>query len=204
MFTGLIQQRAQISSFEKLPEGNALLRVLCTYPDLQLGESIAVDGVCLTVAEIHPLGEEQKTEILFFVSGETLRCTSLGSLRTVNLERALRVGDRMGGHWVQGHVDGIGRVELIEAQGEAHELKVSLPPSLHPFCVEKGSLTLNGVSLTINQIADGVCIRIIPHTWNETNLSELKVGSSVHVEVDILAKYVAQNLKNLEKLCPSN
>jgi riboflavin synthase len=197
MFTGIVTSRAEVTAFEMQGLEGARVRVLTGYPDLELGESVAVNGVCLTVAEF----ESGRGEALFFIGSETLRLTNLGSLRAssrVNLERAMLATSRLSGHWVQGHVDGLARVSEIGAEGETYRVKFTLGRELAKYCVHKGSITLNGVSLTLNSVEDGtppmVTVHLIPHTWHHTNLSDLRAGDSVNVEVDILAKYV-------ERLC---
>ncbi len=196
MFTGIVARRAEVSVFEPSGTEGARLRIRTGFTDLQIGESIAVNGVCLTATEFDATGEA-----LFFVGSETLRRTNLGSLavgRGVNLERAMLASTRLSGHWVQGHVDGFARLLEVAPEGETYRMRFALTPELARYCVEKGSITLNGVSLTLNAVADSpestVTVHLIPHTWTETNLSELRVGDTANVEVDILAKYV-------ERLC---
>ncbi len=198
MFTGIVTRRAAISAFETQGPEGARVRVLTGYPDLELGESVAVNGVCLTVSEFE---FDARGEALFFIGSETLRLTNLGLLSTsscVNLERAMLATSRLSGHWVQGHVDGLARVTEIAPEGETYRVKFALSRELAKYCVQKGSITLNGVSLTLNAVEDSpeptVTVHLIPHTWHHTNLSDLAVGDSVNVEVDILAKYV-------ERLC---
>lgn len=198
MFTGLIEQVGKVESAEDR-RGQRRIRIETSWKDLQLGESVAVNGVCLTVAEAG-----QKGEALFFVSEETLDRSTLGTLQPgsrVNLERALQFGARMGGHWVQGHIDAKGLV-LHSVEGpEHHRITVALDPKYGRYCVEKGSITVDGVSLTINSLTETtlnefmVSFLVVPHTWKNTTLSQLKTGDSVNVEVDVLAKYI-------ERLCP--
>jgi riboflavin synthase len=197
MFTGIIEKVGAVLSVYAKGESehrSRVLRVATGFSDLAPGESVAVDGVCLTVTERHDSGEVQ-----FFVSGETLDRSNLGILKQgsrVNLERALRLGDRLSGHWVQGHVDGLGRISETPRESEAgHELRVEIPMALSRYLVEKGSIALNGVSLTINRIEHGADvarleIMLIPHTWDHTSFADLRAGDPVNVEVDVLAKYV--------------
>jgi len=209
MFTGIIETVARVRSVTpvKTPQGDGACRIVMETPwkaqDLSLGESIAVNGVCLTAAEIAPLSDsEPGSEILFFLSAETLSRSNLSLLKPgsrVNLERALRADSRLSGHIVQGHVDGLARFSRVEEQTECHLVEFDLPTSLSRYCVEKGSISLNGVSLTINRLLplkDGarVFITLIPHTWAHTSFSEFQPGDPINVEVDVLAKYV-------EKLC---
>ncbi len=197
MFTGIIEGQGLVQE-SKTEESGARLWMRTPFRDLVLGESVAVNGVCLTVTESTPSGEA-----LFFVSHETLRRTNLGMLHPavpVNLERALRSGARLSGHWVQGHVDGLARVHSIQNEGESRNLRFQLARDLGRYCVEKGSIALNGVSLTLSSVQDAsaeetlVGVHLIPYTWEHTNLSRVAPGDPVNVEVDVLAKYV-------ERLC---
>jgi riboflavin synthase len=197
MFTGIVAKSAQVTAFDPKGSEGVEVRIATGFGDLEIGESISVNGVCLTATEFDSAGEAH-----FFLGSETLRRTNLGKLTvgtTVNLERAMLASTRLSGHWVQGHVDGSARVAEIGEEGETFRLRFGIAKDLAKYCVEKGSITLNGVSLTLNSVADAgaesvVTVHLIPHTWNHTNLSELRVGDSVNVEVDILAKYV-------ERLC---
>ncbi len=198
MFTGLIEQVGKVESAED-KRGQRKIQVQTKFSDLKAGESVAINGACLTVTEAGAKGEA-----FFFISEETLERTTLGKLAAgskVNLERAMQFGERMGGHWVQGHVDVKGMV-LHCAEGADHQrITVALDPKFGRYCVEKGSIAIDGVSLTINSITETrlsefmVSFLVIPHTWKNTTLSELKTGDHVNVEVDILAKYI-------ERLCP--
>lgn len=162
------------------------------FTDLELGESVAISGVCLTVAEL------KKGATVFYVSPETIDRTRLGALHEnsqVNLERALLPNTRLSGHIVQGHVDGVARAIRIERREECYELDFELPENLARYVVEKGSIAIDGVSLTVNRIeANRLSVMLIPHTWTHTAFSSLKVNDPVNIEVDIMAKY-------LEKLC---
>ncbi len=196
MFTGIVSHKAPVQSFEKVGLEGARVRIATRYTDLEIGESVCVNGVCLTATEITPSGDT-----LFFIGSETLRKTNLGELavnRSVNLERSLLANTRLSGHWVQGHVDGIATVHEIADEGGTFRVVFAMSSDLVRYCVEKGSITLNGVSLTLNSVIDEpqplVIVHLIPHTWNETNLSDLRVGDTVNVEIDILSKYV-------ERLC---
>lgn len=196
MFTGIIQNVAHLTQIEPL-SGAKHLRVATGFKDLEPGESIAVNGVCLTVTEYDAAGSA-----LFFVSPETLAKTNLGNLVVgvrVNLERAVTLGTRLSGHLVQGHVDGVGRLKSVEKQGtgssESYVAHFEIPARLARYCVEKGSIALNGVSLTLNSLETSgnsalASITLIPHTWAHTQFGEAKPGDPVNVEVDVLAKYV--------------
>jgi riboflavin synthase len=196
MFSGIIERLARVRDAE--PAGGSLKVTIETgYPDLELGESIAVNGVCLTVAA-H--GENGAAE--FFLSPETLDRSNLGAIAVgdlANLERSVRLESRLSGHLVQGHVDGEARLASVRDEAGAYRLEFDMSGALARYCVAKGSIALNGISLTINTISeadDGVRIgvMIIPHTWEHTNLHAVRVGDAVNVEVDVIAKYV-------ERLC---
>lgn len=188
MFTGLVEAVGSVIKLEKLGEQARLTLDLPFSAELALGESVAVNGCCLTVAEITSEG------ISFDLLAQTLAVTSLGGLLSgslVNLERAMMAGARFGGHFVQGHVDGTGKISRLEARGQDHVLGVSLPPDIHRLCIDKGSLTIDGISLTIAEITeDGAVFWITPHTWEHTHLHHAHLGQAVNLEVDLLAKYV--------------
>ncbi|MBX3129964.1 MAG: riboflavin synthase [Polyangiaceae bacterium] len=193
MFTGLIESCGTVRSRERRGPGFRV-RVDAELGSLALGESIAVSGVCLTVVDHDERGFAAD------VSLETVAKTTLGRVALggrVNLERSLRAGDRLGGHLVSGHVDGIARVTRVEVLGEAWRVCVAPPPDLFPFLAAKGSVTLDGVSLTINAAERGeIELMLIPHTRQVTNLSELRVGSELNLEVDLLARYVVHYLRH--------
>ena len=188
MFTGLVEAVGSVVKLEHLGEQARLTLEIPFSADLALGESVAVNGCCLTVAEIATGG------VSFDLLAQTLKVTSLGSLASgslVNLERAMMAGARFGGHFVQGHVDDTGKISRLEAKGQDHVLGVSLPPEIHRLCIDKGSLTIDGISLTIAEITeDGVVFWITPHTWENTHLHRAHLGQAVNLEVDLLAKYV--------------
>ncbi len=188
MFTGLVEALGTVISLESKGEQARLTLALPFAADLALGDSLAVNGCCLTVAELAPDGTA------FDLLAQTLRITSLGDLTTgstVNLERAMMVGDRFGGHFVQGHVDGTGHVTCLETSGQDHIVGVTLPPEIHSLCIDKGSLTLDGISLTIAELVpDGALFWITPHTWEHTHLQHARLGQAMNLEVDLLAKYV--------------
>ncbi len=189
MFTGLIESLGTVVSLEEKGEQARLCIAIPFYGELSLGDSVAVNGCCLTVSEI------SGQEIAFDVLAQTLRVTSLGKLSAgsvVNLERALRVGDRLGGHFVQGHVDGTGVILALEENGQDHVVEVSLPADIHRLCVGKGSISIDGISLTIAELkAESAVFWITPHTFAHTNLRDAKAGDTVNLEADMLAKHVA-------------
>ncbi len=189
MFTGLIADIGVVARVDETEKGRRF-RIEAALADdtLAMGESIAVDGCCLTVVAFGPGWFE--VELSHETLERTTHARTAGGVR-VNLERAMRLGDRLGGHIVQGHVDGVGTIEAVRAVGEAHELDFRIPDDLGRYVVEKGSITLSGISLTVNRIAGTrVGVTIIPHTWTHTTLGTLTPGAGVNVEVDILAKYV--------------
>ena len=188
MFTGLIEDVGRVESLERDNEG-ARLRIASHLADeLTLGDSIAVNGCCLTATAVD--GDSFETEAM----NQTLEVTALDAIEQgsrVNLELAMKVGDRLGGHIVQGHVDGIGTVASIEDDGFARRARVALPTQLLQFVVDKGSITLNGVSLTVADLGDSWAeVSLIPETLERTNLGEVQAGSRLNVECDVVAKYV--------------
>jgi len=193
MFTGLVEALGTVISLESLGEQARLILNIPFASELALGDSVATNGCCLTVAE---LGENGTS---FDLLGQTLKVTSLGNLQpgsVVNLERALRVGDRLGGHFVQGHVDATGEAIAITEVGQDHMVEVSLPAEIHRLCVAKGSLALDGISLTIAELKpESAVFWITPHTWEHTHLHTLEVGRKMNLEADLLAKHVAHLLK---------
>ena len=195
MFTGIIEAIGEIkrTHFIAEPSNHGLSVYISTgaldLSDMKVGDSVAVNGVCLTVTEA------MDDALGFDVSQETLRCThGLDQVgKRVNLEKAMRLSDRLGGHMVSGHVDALGSVVAYETTGESVDLVLKAPPSALDFLVHKGSITVNGVSLTVNRIdGDEFSINLIPHTLAMTTLSELEPGMAVNLETDMLARYVAR------------
>jgi riboflavin synthase len=196
MFTGLIETVGEIAEVKPTPAGYRLRVATSLAPDLQPGDSLAVDGVCLTVVSADGEG------IHADVSPETARVTTLGSVRRgawVNLERPLRADGRVGGHFVQGHVDGTGAIEDIRVEGDSHWVTVTFPTAMTPFIVRKGSIAINGISLTIAGADDRrFDVQIIPFTWTHTNLQNSRSGDTVNLEYDILGKYVVHAVDRLK------
>jgi riboflavin synthase len=192
MFTGLIESVGRIDRIDRSAAGHRLIVATELSPELTLGESLAVNGVCLTVVQAGD-GVVQAD-----VSPETARVTSLGPVDVgslVNLERSLRADARIGGHFVQGHVDGTARIDAIEEASEARRLKLTLSAGFEPYVVERGSIALDGISLTLAAVTGrSIDVQIIPFTWQHTNLRAARVGTVVNVECDILGKYVAKAL----------
>ncbi len=201
MFTGIVAAVGRITSLSPLgdADGNAGLR-LCIdagalpMDDVGLGDSISLNGACMTVVVKHPNGFEVD------VSRESLNCTAgLDAPGEVNLEKALTLAERLGGHLVSGHVDGLGTVQRFEPVGESWELMVEAPRSLAKYLALKGSIVVNGVSLTVNRVVDTASgcefsINLIPHTIEVTTLKHLHAGAKVNLEIDLIARYVERML----------
>jgi riboflavin synthase len=193
MFTGIVEERGAVKAT------GSRLEVLATKvaEDSAPGASIAVNGVCLTVVERRV--EDDGDVLAFDLSPETLARTALSSLRTgdpVNLERPVTLVSRLGGHLVQGHVDGIGEIEEIQDSSPGKTIRVKLADGLARYVVEKGSITLDGVSLTVTEVRDGAFgVALVPYTLEATNLGSARPGDRVNVEVDVVAKYVEGLLK---------
>ncbi len=189
MFTGLVECLGEILHLKDLGD-QARLELKAEFSgELKLGDSVAINGCCLTVAQL-------EDEIVSFdILHQTLRLTSLRSLKAgskVNLERALRLGDRLGGHFVQGHVDGVGEIKELRRQGQDHIIRVVLPAEIRRFCVDRGSIAIDGISLTIAELGEEWAeFWITPHTFRETNLAVTNEGAIVNLEADMLAKHVA-------------
>ena len=188
MFTGLIQDVGTVESADSGADGARLRIVTALGSEIADGDSVAVNGACLTATSVDSGGFE--TEAM----NQTLAVTALGGLEAgsrVNLELAMRASDRLGGHIVQGHVDGVGEVVSAESDGFAKRLRVSLPKQLLRYVIEKGSITLAGVSLTVAELGEGwIEVSLIPETLERTNLGEAEPGRRLNVECDVVAKYV--------------
>jgi len=191
VFTGIVRERGRVVSAESNGDGGALrLRIAAprTATQTSLGDSVSIAGCCLTAVGV------EDGELSFDAVPETLARTTLDELADgaeVNLEPALRAGEPLGGHYVQGHVDAVGRVRSLEREGDGARLWLDLPPEVLRYCVEKGSLAVDGVSLTVAEVDDsGAAIALVPHTLRETTLSRLEPGNRVNLEADVLAKYV--------------
>ena len=210
MFTGIIESVGTVSSFRVRSPKSYELVLDAKFSNLQkdpiqLGESIAVNGTCLTVTHIDPLGEPTGgVRLSFDLAPETVRATSLEVAlarpsKKVNLERAMKLGDRLSGHWVQGHVDSTAvLVSTHPVADGCYEMVFELKdPHLARYCIKKGSITLDGISLTLHEVQQNrLTVQIIPHTWTETNLSDLGLGEQVNCEVDCLAKYIENLMKD--------
>lgn len=189
MFTGIVREVGSVVAVEGGSEGRTLVvRAPVTAAGTAVGDSVAIGGVCLTAESV------DDDRIRFHAVAETLRRTSLGRLAEgadVNVEPALRAGEPLGGHYVQGHVDGLGAIGSVEAEGDGVRVVVEAPPEILRYCVEKGSIAVDGVSLTVAALEGGTfSIALVPHTLAATTLGQLEPGVPVNLEVDVLAKYV--------------
>ena len=193
MFTGIVRERGRVVSRNGGPEGVRLeVEAPETAAATSVGDSVAIDGCCLTATDA------SDGRIAFYAVAETIRRSTLAALdpgAEVNVEPALRAGEPLGGHYVQGHVDGVRRVQRADPEGDGVRLLVEAPPELLRYCVEKGSIAVQGVSLTIAALGDeGFEIALVPHTLAATTLADLGPGAPVNLEVDVLANYVERLL----------
>jgi riboflavin synthase len=193
VFTGIVRELGTVEAVDGGEEGVRLrVRAPGTAEAARVGDSVSINGVCLTATEI------DDGVLSFDAVLETLSRSTLGHLRprlAVNVEPALRAGEPLGGHIVQGHVDGVGRVRAVAPEGEGVRLEIDAAPELLRYCVEKGSITVDGVSLTVADLReDGFAVALIPHTLEVTTLGSLEGGDDVNLEVDVLAKYVERLL----------
>ncbi len=190
MFTGLIEDVGSVTAAEPITEGVRLSVKTTLTSELSLGDSLAVNGVCLTVAAI------ASDTVRADVGPETLRVTTLGTLRpgrVVNLERSMRADSRFGGHFVLGHVDGVGQIESVRPAADFHWFTVKFPVSLAPYFIPKGSIAVDGISLTVAHLElDRFDVQIVPFTLQHTNLQALSAGDAVNLECDMVGKYVVR------------
>jgi riboflavin synthase len=191
VFTGIVTDVGRVRSVRETNRDRRFeIETTFDLSTIEIGASISHAGCCLTVVE------KGADWFAVEVSGETLSLTTLEGWtegRRINLERAARVGDELGGHIVSGHVDGIGEVLSVESEGGSHRVRIRAPRPLHRFIAPKGSITVEGVSLTVNEVEDDVFgVNLIPHTFDVTTLGELKAGSRVNLEIDMLARYLAR------------
>ena len=198
MFTGIVRELGRVASREGGADGLRLvLDVPATAATAGVGDSVSVNGVCLTVDAV------EGGRLAFHAVPETLARSTLSALAAgdhVNVEPAVRAGDPLGGHYVQGHVDAVGRVQSVEAEGEGLRVFVEAPDDVLRYCVEKGSIAVDGVSLTVAELADDAfALALVPHTLEATTLSTLVPGREVNLEADVLAKYVERLLRARER-----
>ncbi len=205
MFTGIVTDLGRLREIDRNGDARLTIETRFDTAQIDLGASIACSGVCLTVVDKGPVVEEGPGWFAVNASTETLSKTTLGSWQVgqgINLERALQLGDELGGHLVSGHVDGIARCVGVVPEGESHRFRFAVPNHVAPFVASKGSVTLDGVSLTVNEVDDPTNpdeptvfgVNIIPHTWEVTTFGSLKEGGWVNLEIDVLARYVARLL----------
>lgn len=192
MFTGLVQDLGRVRSIEKSGDWRLVIETAFDMDLVPMGASICCSGCCLTVVE--------KFDGAFAVevSAESLSKTNIGSWeegRRINLEPSLKMGDELGGHFVFGHVDGLAELVSIQADGDSYRLQIKPPKNLMPYIASKGSIGLDGISLTVNEVEDDVFgVNIIPHTWEHTTLSDSQAGDMLNIEIDMLARYVARQM----------
>ena len=194
MFTGIIAGIGKIAAIRRGASDFSMdVDTAGAVADPVIGESVALDGVCLTVTAA------RGSALSFDVSGETVLRTAFKNIRdgdTVNIERAMRLGDRVGGHLVSGHVDCVGKMTRADPSGQGYDVEVELPPDGMKYVIEKGSIAISGVSLTVaRKLARSVTVALIPHTWSVTTLSSKRPGSPVNIEYDMIAKYVENFVK---------
>ena len=196
MFTGIIQAQGNIKEIRSSNKGVVFIinSNSLDLSDVSIGDSIAVNGVCLTVIHL------DKDSFSADISQETLNCSTFSQLKkgqSINLEKSLRLDQGIDGHVVSGHVDGVGKVTLITIEGESTRMKIKVDNNLIKYIAKKGSICINGVSLTVNEIDDNVFgVNIVPHTFSVTTLGELKVNSQVNIEIDIIARHIEQLLNH--------
>ncbi|MEM1343035.1 MAG: riboflavin synthase [Pseudomonadota bacterium] len=196
MFTGIVREVGRVRAIRD--EGDRRVEIVCARPaeEIEIGASISCNGVCLTAVEKGVAGT--KTWFAVQASAETCAKTTLGSWSegsAINLEPALRLGDELGGHIVSGHVDGLAEIVAIRPEGASHRVSIKVPNALARYLAPKGSVALDGISLTVNEVEDGAegtvfGINVIPHTWAVTSFAEASVGTRLNMEIDLLARYV--------------
>jgi riboflavin synthase len=199
MFSGIIEHTGKVLKINKNPKKDTQIIIKTKFlkKDIKIGSSVCCNGVCLTVNKIKKF--KSSLDLLFDVSNETLKCSNFSDLIVnswVNLEKSLRLGDEISGHFVFGHVDETTELIKVKKKSGSYQMTFSIPDRLKKLIVNKGSISLNGVSLTVNNpLSKSFSVNIIPHTWSMTNLSKIKSGSLINVEVDMLARYVTKNSK---------
>lgn len=197
MFTGIIEDIGTIKSIKKNTKSQTMTIETSILDDVKIGDSIATNGLCLTVTHMTPNTFDVDVMV------ESVRLSNLGSLKVgseVNLEKAMRMGERFGGHMVSGHIDGVGVITAFRKEENATWVTIELPSALRKYAILKGSIAIDGISLTIaNKTQHGVEVSIIPHTKDETTLLKKKVGDQVNLEMDMMVKYVENLLKNTKE-----
>lgn len=199
MFTGIIDHNGEVTNVVKRKNSDITITVSTKFrpKDIKLGSSVCCNGVCLTVCKMSK--SKNNLKLSFDVSNETIDCTNFSKLKIgskINLEKSLRMGDEISGHFVFGHVDEVSKLLSIKKIKGSHQLKFSKPKKLNKYIAKKGSIAVDGVSLTVNSTdSKSFSVNIVPYTWSHTNFYELKVNSLINIEVDMLARYVSQNLR---------
>ena len=195
MFSGIIENKGFVFKFEKQKDFRLVLDTNLKYKDIKKGSSVCCNGICLTV--ISKKKKKKYTQLSFDVSQETINCSNFNVIKKgdeINIEKSLRVGDEISGHFVFGHVDDTSKLISIKKAGDSHEIKLEISKKIKKYIAKKGSVSLNGISLTVNQVKNNfIVLNIIPFTWLNTNLKGLKIGDRINLEVDMLARYVTQN-----------
>ena len=195
MFSGIIENKGFVFKFEKQKDFRLVLDTNLKYKDIKKGSSVCCNGICLTV--ISKKKKKKYTQLSFDVSQETFNCSNFNVIKKgdeINIEKSLRVGDEISGHFVFGHVDDTSKLISIKKVGDSHEIKLEISKKIKKFIAKKGSVSLNGISLTVNQVKNNfIVLNIISFTWLNTNLKGLKIGDRINLEVDMLARYVTRN-----------
>ena len=197
MFSGIVEQVGKVIKLEDHGDHHLTIRSSFLKKKLKIGSSVCCNGVCLTV---HTMKQNKNNlNLSFDVSKETMDCTNFRDLKVgseVNLEKSLRVGDEISGHFVFGHVDTVSKLKSISKVGKSHVLKFSLPIAIKKLVTRKGSIAINGISLTVNKTAkEDFFVNIVDYTWNHTSLKQIAIGDIVNIEVDMLARYVTNSKK---------
>ena len=197
MFSGIIEQVGNVKKLEDLGDKRLIIQTFFLKKNLKIGSSVCCNGVCLTV---HTMKQNKKIlDLSFDVSKETINCTNFGNLKVgslINLEKSLRVGDEISGHFVFGHIDTVATLRSMEKVGKSYVLEFSLPKGIKKLVTKKGSISINGISLTVNKTTkDSFYVNIVEYTWNHTNFKQIDIGNIVNIEVDMLARYVTNSKK---------
>ena len=197
MFSGIVEQVGKVNKIEEYGDHHLTIRTTFLKKQLKIGSSVCCNGVCLTV---HTMKQNKNSlDLSFDVSKETISCTNFEHLEigsSINLEKSLRVGDEISGHFVFGHVDTISKLRSLEKIGKSYKLNFSMPNNIKNLIIKKGSIAINGISLTVNKATkDSFYVNIVDYTWNHTNLKKIEVNDLVNIEVDMLARYVTNSKK---------
>ena len=197
MFSGIIEQVGEVINIEDYGDRRLAIKTKFAKKDIKIGSSVCCNGVCLTV---HTIKKNKANLVLSFdVSKETLKCTNFNNLYSgslINLEKSLKVGDEISGHFVFGHVDTVSKLKSKKKSGKSYILEFSMPKNIRKLVTKKGSISINGISLTVNKTTkDSFFVNIVDYTWNHTNLRKIKLNDIVNIEVDMLARYVTNSKK---------